>query len=304
MISSEAVPMEYWMIFAFASALFAGLTAVLAKIGLEGTDSDLVTALRVIVVLGFAWLIVFIVGSQSTIADISMHTLIFLVLSGLATGASWICYFRAVQIGHVRKVAPVDKSSTILAMILAFIFLGEGFSVWTAVGMVFMVIGTFLMIQDAADGKGPPADDKEPPADRRSWIIFACMAALFAALTSILGKIGIEGVEANLGTAIRTLVVLVMAWAIVFARKKHTEIKNIRRRNWKFIILSGLATGASWLCFYNALQSGPVNIVVPIDKLSIVVTVVFAFLILREKVPKRAVLGLVLLTAGTLALLL
>jgi transporter family protein len=289
--------MEYWIIFAFASAFFAGLTAVLAKIGLKGVDPDLATALRTIVVLGFAWLVVFIVGSQGTIRDISMHTLTFLILSGLATGASWICYFRAVQIGQVSKVTPIDKSSTVLAMILAFIFLGEGFTVWTAAGMMLMVIGTFLMIRKAEA-------DKEPPADRRSWIIFACLSAFFAALTSILGKIGIEGVESNLGTAIRTLVVLLMAWMIVAARKKHRCIKDVRRKNWNFIILSGLATGASWLCFYNALQNGPASVVVPIDKLSIVVTVIFAFLILRERISKRAAFGLMLLVIGTLALLL
>jgi len=288
--------MEYWIIFAFGSALFAGLTSILAKIGLKGVDSDLATALRTIVVLGFAWIVVFIVGSQGTISNISSHTLIFLILSGTATGASWLCYFRAVQIGDVSKVSPIDKSSTVLAMVLAFIFLGESVSVLTLGAMALMIVGTFLMIQRTK------ADD-EPVGNRRSWIIFACLSALFAALTSILGKIGIEGVESNLGTAIRTIVVLLMAWAIVFARKKHAGIGNIERRNWNFIILSGIATGLSWLCFYNALQNGPASIVVPIDKLSIVVTIVFAFLILRERISKRAVLGLIMLIAGTLALL-
>jgi len=295
---TEGPLMEYWMILAFASALFAGATSILAKIGLKGVDSDLATALRIIVVLGFAWTAVFIVGSQSTIGGISTHTLIFLILSGLATGASWLCYFRAVQIGQVSKVSPVDKSSTVLAMVLAFIFLGEGFSVWTVIGMFLMVIGTYFMIRRTASAP------EEPPATGRTWFIYACLAAFFAALTSILGKVGIEGVESNLGTAIRTFVVLLMAWLIVFARKKHREVKNIRRKNWNFIILSGAATGLSWLCFYSALQSGPASIVVPIDKLSIVVTVVFAFLILKEKISKRAALGLIILTIGTLALLL
>ncbi|MCL2148664.1 MAG: EamA family transporter [Methanomassiliicoccaceae archaeon] len=289
--------MEYWILFAFASALFAGLTSILAKIGLKGVDSDLATALRTIVVLGFAWAVVLIVGSQGSIGEISAYTLAFLVLSGLATGASWLCYFRAVQIGQVSKVSPIDKSSTVLTMVLAFIFLGEGLSLWTVAGMALMIAGTFLMVQRAGE-------DEEPKTDRRSWIMFACLAAFFAALTSILGKVGIEGVESNLGTAIRTLVVLLMAWMIVLARKKHRDVRGIGRRNWRFIILSGFATGLSWLCFYNALQSGPASVVVPIDKLSIVVTVVLAFLILRERVSKRAVLGLVLLTIGTLALLL
>jgi len=288
--------MEYWIVFAFGSALFAGLTAVLAKIGLKGVDSNLATALRTIVVLGFAWIVVFIVGSQNTIADISTHTLTFLILSGLATGASWLCYFRAVQIGDVSKVSPIDKSSTILAMVLAFIFLGENVSVLMFLAMALMIVGTFLMIQRTKT-------DNEPSENRRSWIIFACLSAFFAALTSILGKIGIEGVESNLGTAIRTIVVLLMAWIIVFIQKKHVDIKKIEKKNWNFIILSGMATGLSWLCFYNALQNGPASIVVPIDKLSIVVTIVFAFLILGERISKRAVLGLILLVIGTLALL-
>ncbi|MCL2032950.1 MAG: EamA family transporter [Methanomassiliicoccaceae archaeon] len=289
--------MEYWIIFAFASALFAGLTSILAKIGLRGVDSNLATALRTIVVLGFAWMVVLVVGSQNTISDISTYTLTFLILSGLATGASWLCYFRAVQIGQVSKVSPVDKSSTVLTMVLAFIFLGEGVSAGTLLGMVLMILGTFLMIQRTGE-------DNESTADRRSWIIFACLAALFAALTSILGKVGIEGVESNLGTAIRTIVVLLMAWIIVLIQKKHKDIRSIGRKNWNFIILSGVATGLSWLCFYNALQNGPASVVVPIDKLSIVITVIFAFLILRERLSKRALFGLVLLTAGTLVLLL
>jgi len=289
--------MEYWIIFAFASAVFAGLTTILAKIGLKGVDSNLATALRTIVVLGFAWLVVFIIGSQNTISGISSYTLTFLILSGLATGASWLCYFRAVQIGQVSKVSPIDKSSTVLTMLLAFIFLGEGISFWTVVGMALMIVGTYLMIQKSSS-------DDETPANRRSWIIFACLAALFAALTSILGKVGIEGVESNLGTAIRTIVVLVMAWTIVLVQKKHRDVKKIEKRNWHFIILSGIATGLSWMCFYYALQNGPASIVVPIDKLSIVVTVVFAFLILKERLSTRALLGLVLLTIGTLTLLL
>ncbi|AIZ56758.1 4-amino-4-deoxy-L-arabinose-phosphoundecaprenol flippase subunit ArnE [Candidatus Methanoplasma termitum] len=289
--------MEYWIIFAFASALFAGLTSVLAKIGLKGVDSNLATALRTIVVLGFAWMVVFAVGSQSTISDISTHTLTFLILSGLATGASWLCYFRAIQIGQVNKVTPIDKSSTVLTMVLAFIFLGEGITLWTVAGMILMIFGTFLMIQRTKA-------DIETPADRRSWIIFACLSAFFAALTSILGKVGIEGVEANLGTAIRTIVVLLMAWLIVIIQKRQRDIKKIERKNWNFLILSGVATGLSWLCFFNALQNGPASIVVPIDKLSIVVTVVFAFLILKERLSRPALIGLILLVIGTLVLLL
>ncbi len=289
--------MEFWIIFAFASAIFAGLTAVLAKIGLKGVDSNLATALRTIVVLAFAWAVVFIVGSQTTISDISSRTLLFLILSGLATGASWLCYFRAIQIGEVSKVAPIDKSSTVLTMILAFIFLGEGLSTGIVLGMIFMIAGTYLMIQKNSS-------DMESPSNRKAWIFYACLAAIFAALTSILAKVGMEDVESNLGTAIRTIVVLLMAWAIVFAQKKHKEVKNLDRNNWIFITLSGIATGASWLCFFYALQNGPASIVVPIDKLSILVTVIFAFLILKEKISKRAAIGLMILTIGTLMLLL
>ena len=289
--------MEYWIVFAFASAIFAGLTAILAKIGLKGVDSNLATALRTIVVLGFAWMVVLIVGSQNTITEISDRTLIFLILSGLATGASWLCYFRAVQIGTVSKVTPIDKSSTVLAMVLAFIFLGEGFTLWTIAGMILMVIGTYLMIQKMKT-------DTESSASRKSWIFYASLAALFAALTAILGKVGIEGVESNLGTAIRTVVVLLMAWLIVFAQRKHKDIRKIEKRNWHFIILSGIATGLSWLCFFYALQNGPASVVVPIDKLSIVITIIFAFLILKERISRIAVIGLVLITAGTLVLLL
>jgi len=288
---------EYWIVFAFASAIFAGLTAILAKIGLKGVDSNLATALRTIVVLGFAWMVVLIVGSQNTITEISDRTLIFLILSGLATGASWLCYFRAVQIGTVSKVTPIDKSSTVLAMVLAFIFLGEGFTLWTIAGMILMVIGTYLMIQKMKT-------DTESSASRKSWIFYASLAALFAALTAILGKVGIEGVESNLGTAIRTVVVLLMAWLIVFAQRKHKDIRKIEKRNWHFIILSGIATGLSWLCFFYALQNGPASVVVPIDKLSIVITIIFAFLILKERISRIAVIGLVLITAGTLVLLL
>jgi transporter family protein len=291
--------MEYWIVFAFASAFFAGLTAVLAKIGLKGVDSNLATALRTIVVLSFAWLVVLVVGSQNEISEISTHTMTFLILSGLATGASWLCYFRAIQIGQVNKVAPIDKSSTVLTMVLAFIFLSEGITLWTVVGMALMIIGTYLMILKTKSNV-----EDEPAADRRSWILFAVGSAVFAALTSILGKIGIEGVESNLGTAIRTIVVLLMAWLIVFIQKRHKDIRKIEKRNWNFIILSGVATGLSWLCFYNALQSGPASIVVPIDKLSILVTVFFAFLILKERMSKHAIMGLILLVTGTLALLL
>lgn len=289
--------METWVLFAFASAVFAGITGVLAKIGLKNVDSNLATALRTVVVLIFAWAVVFLVGSQGTISEISNHTLLFLILSGVATGVSWLCYFKAIQIGSVNKVTPIDKSSTILTMILAFIFLGENITWIMLLGMLVMGLGTYMMIQ-----KSP--GEQEPETQRRGWIFYASLSAVFAALTSIFGKVGIEDVESNLGTAIRTVVVLIMACSIVFAQKKHREIPRMTRNNWTFIGLSGMATGLSWLCFYHALQNGPASIVVPIDKLSIVFTVAFAYMLLKERLSLRAALGLLLLTAGTLALLL
>lgn len=286
-----------WIAFAFGAALFAGITSILAKIGIRNVDSNLATALRTWVVLIFSWLMVFVVGSQNTIAALSGKSLLFLLLSGLTTGASWICYFRALQLGDVNKVTPVDKSSNVLTMMLAFVFLGERLTWINAIGMVVIAAGTYMMIQKSKS-------EKAASAVRRSWLIYACLSALFAALTSILGKIGIEGVESNLGTAIRTIVVLLMAWLIVFVQKKQGEIKRIDRKSWLFITLSGLATGLSWLCFYKALQDGPASVVVPIDKLSILITVLFAFVFLKEKLSLKSTAGLVLLTAGTLLLLL
>lgn len=286
-----------WIAFAFGAALFAGITSILAKIGIRNVDSNLATALRTWVVLIFSWLMVFVVGSQNTIAALSGKSLLFLLLSGLTTGASWICYFRALQLGDVNKVVPVDKSSNVLTMILAFMFLGERLTWANAIGMVVIAAGTYLMIQKSKS-------EKAAAAVRGSWLIYACLSALFAALTSILGKIGIEGVESNLGTAIRTVVVLIMAWLIVFIQKKQGDMKRIDRKSWLFIILSGLATGLSWLCFYKALQDGPASVVVPIDKLSILITVLFAFVFLKEKLSLKSTAGLVLLTAGTLLLLL
>ncbi|MCJ8014638.1 EamA family transporter [Paenibacillus sp. KQZ6P-2] len=285
-----------WIAYAFGSALFAGVTSILAKIGIRNVDSNLATALRTWVVLLFSWLMVFIVGSQDTIKDISGKSLLFLVLSGLTTGASWICYFRALQLGNVNKVVPVDKSSNVLTMILAFIFLGEQMTWIMLVGMVVIAIGTYMMIQ-------PNKSEKAASAEHKGWLIYACLSALFAALTSILGKIGIEHVESNLGTAIRTIVVLIMAWLIVFIQKKQGDIRRIDRKSWLFIVLSGFATGLSWLCFYKALQDGPASVVVPIDKLSVLVTVLFALLFLKEKLSLKSTIGLLLLTVGTLALL-
>ena len=284
-----------WMLFAFLSAVFAALTSIFAKIGIRDVDSNLATALRTVVVLVMAWLMVLITGSLDGIRVISGHTMLFLILSGLATGASWLCYFKAISLGDVNKVTPIDKSSTILTMILAFILLGEGFSPVAGIGMVLMFIGTMLMIE---------RKDVERKEGKPSWIVYAVLSAVFAALTSILGKIGIEGVDSNLGTAIRTCVVLAMAWMIVFMQGTWKQAGNVGRRNGGFLILSGLATGASWLCFYRALQEGPASLVVPIDKLSILFTVLFAAIILREGMSSRSWSGLALLVIGTLMLLL
>ena len=286
-----------WILDAFLSAVFAGLTAILAKMGVKKVNSHLATALRTVVVALFAWLMVFIVGSQHDIAAIDRKTWLFLMLSGLATGASWICYFRALQLGNVNQVTPIDKSSTVLTMLLAFIILGEAISLNMVLGMVMILTGTYLMIQKQESG------EIKSDASRKGWMLFAVLSAVFASLTAILGKIGISGVESNLGTAVRTMVVLGMAWLIVFAQGTQRQIKGIDRKSWIFLILSGFATGASWLFFYRALQTGEASIVVPIDKLSVLITVGFSYFFLHEKLSKKALLGLVLLTAGTLILL-
>lgn len=284
-----------WIIFAFGSALFAGATAVLAKCGIRKTDSTVATAIRTIVVLAFSWAMVFIVGSQGQIADISGKTWLFLILSGLATGASWLCYFRALQLGDINKVVPIDKSSIILTILLAFIFLGEGVSLMKGLGVVLIGAGTFLMIEKK---------DAAPPRDGGAgWFWYALGSAVFASLTSILGKVGISGVESNLGTAIRTGVVLLMAWLMVLAEGKLPKVKGIPRGELGFICLSGLATGGSWLCYYKALQDGPASVVAPIDKLSILVTVAFSYFVFHEKLSKKAAVGLAAVTAGTLVML-
>lgn len=284
-----------WILYAFGSALFAGATSILAKIGIEYVDSHVATALRTIVVLIFSWLMVFIVGSQNQLVDISIKSYIFLILSGMATGASWLCYFKALQLGDVNKVVPIDKSSTILTMVLAFIFLKEDITVPMVIGMIAIGLGTYLMIQKK--------EEEQKEVKNKAWLIYAVLSAVCASLTSILAKIGIENVESNLGTAIRTIVVLIMAWIIVFLQKKHGQVKNISKKSFVFIGLSGIATGASWICYYKALHDGLASIVVPIDKLSILVTVAFAYIFLREKLSRSSMVGLILITVGTLSLL-
>ena len=281
-----------WIISAVASAVFAGLTSILAKCGIKKTDSDLATALRTIVVLLFSWLMVFVVGSQGGIGEIAPLAMVFLVLSGLATGASWICYFKALSIGDINKVVPIDKSSTILTVLLAIILFDERSNlIVKLIATAILGAGIFLMVEKK---------NTEEKAHGRGWMIYAVLAAVFAALTSILAKIGITGVESNLGTAIRTFVVLLMSWIIVFSRKKHHGLRKLDRRELGFIFLSGLATGASWLCYYYAIQNGEVSVVVPIDKLSILVTVAFSYFVFKEKLSKKALLGLALMVAGTL----
>lgn len=287
-----------WILFATGSALFAGATAILAKIGVKNTDSDVATALRTIVVLLFSWLMVFVTNSYVPIDEVTQKTLWLLVLSGVATGASWLCYFKALQLGDVNKVTPIDKTSTVLTMILAFLFLGEAFTVPMFIGMVGILAGTMLMIE-----KKETVVTQQQKKDYR-WLIYAILSAVFASATSILGKLGMEGIPSNYGTAVRTGVVLVMAWVVVFLQKKQSKVKEVGKTSWIFLILSGVTTGMSWLCYYRALQEGPASIVVPIDKLSILITILFARVFLKERLTKKAVVGLVLLVAGTLVLLL
>ena len=281
-----------WLFFAILSAVFAGLTSILAKCGIKKTDSDLATAIRTIVVLAFSWIMVFIVGSYSAITEISKTSLIFLILSGLATGASWIFYFKALSIGDINKVVPIDKSSTILTVLLAIICFGETSNLAVKlIATAILAAGIFLMVEKKkSDGK----------KEHGPWMLYAILSAVFAALTSILAKVGISGIESNLGTAIRTGVVLVMSWIIVFAKGKHKQIKTIEKKELLFIGFSGIATGASWLCYYYAIQNGIVSVVVPIDKMSILVTVVFSYFVFKEKLSKKAFIGLCMMIMGTL----
>ena len=281
-----------WLIAAILSAIFAGLTSILAKCGIKKTDSDLATALRTVVVLAFSWVMVFIVGSYSTITKINLTSLIFLVLSGLATGASWIFYFKALSVGDINKVVPIDKSSTVLTVLLAIICFGETSNlVMKLIATAILATGIFLMVEKK---------QTERKNESKAWMLYAVLSAVFAALTSILAKIGISGVESNLGTAIRTGVVLIMAWVIVFSKGKQKQIKYIEKKELLFIALSGLATGASWLCYYYAIQIGIVSVIVPIDKLSILVTVLFSYFVFKEKLSKKAFLGLCMMVIGTL----
>ncbi|MEG0276134.1 MAG: EamA family transporter [Coprobacillus sp.] len=284
-----------WIIFAFGSAFFAGITSILAKCGIRHTDSHVATAIRTIVVFFFSWIMVGIVGSFESIKDISLTTFLFLVLSGLSTGASWLFYFKSLQLGHINKVAAVDKMSVILTIILSLFIFQETINVYKLLGMISMGVGTYLMLEKK--------DIQNTKKDNR-WLIYALLSVVFASLTTILGKLGITSIESNLGTALRTGVVLIMAWVVVFVTHKENTIRNIPKKEYLYICLSGLATGASWLCFYKALQDGPASLVVPIDKLSILFTVLFSYLIFHEKIYRQSFVGLSLIVIGTLVMLL
>lgn len=287
-----------WIGFAAGSAFFAGVTSILAKCGIRKTNSNVATAVRTIVVLIFSWVMVFLAGSWRDITQISVKTLTFLILSGLSTGASWLCYFKALQIGDINKVVPIDKSSTVMTIILSIIFFGEKISIWKMIGIAGITIGTFLMMER----KQVSETDIE---QKRGWVwlVYAFLSAIFASLTAILGKIGISDVESSLGTAIRTGVVLVMAWVVVFVTGKKKEIRQIPKKEMLFIILSGVATGASWLCYYRALQDGPASIVVAVDKLSIVVTILFSYIVFRERLSVKLAAGLLFIVTGTMLML-
>lgn len=285
-----------WIMYAVLSSFFAGITSILAKCGIRETDTNIATAIRTGVVLVFSWFMVWITGAMTEIADIDFRTLLFLILSGLATGASWLCYFRALQLGDVNKVVPIDKSSTVLTILLAVIFLNEPLTWRKVLAMIAISVGTWLMIT-----KTESTHSEKDMKNR--WLIYAALSTVFAAATAILGKIGITHIPSNLGTAIRTTVVLVMAWMMVFVTGKQNEVKKIEKRELIFIVLSGFATGASWLCYYHALQEGLASVVVPIDKLSILVTINFSWLILKEKLSKKALAGIISIVLGTMLLI-
>lgn len=284
-----------WITAAVLSAVFAGLTAILAKCGIRKTSSNLATALRSIVVMIFSVIMVFVVGSQQTIKEIAPVSWIFLVLSGLATGASWMCYFKALSIGDVNKVVPIDKSSTILSVLLAILIFNETNNLIVKLfGTALIGAGTYLMIEKK----------RATETKNTKWILYAVLSAIFAALTSVLAKMGISGVESNLGTAIRTAVVLIMAWGIVLAKREQKQLKGINKKELVFIALSGLATGASWLCYYYAIQNGVMSVVVPIDKMSVLITVLFSVVFLKEKMSFKSIFGLIVMSVGTLAMVL
>lgn len=284
-----------WLLYAIGASFFAGITAILVKIGAENTDSHLLTALRTAVVLVFCWVMVFIVGSQGTIKEVEPKTMIFLCLSGVTTGISWICYFHALQIGNINVVVPVDKSSVVLTILLGVLFLGEPMSWMKAVCVMLIAGGTYMMVEKKEQEPGGPRKGK-------GSVFYALMSAVFASLTALLSKIGIAGIESNLGTAIRTVIVLIMAWLIVFAGKKQSQIKNISRKSWIFIVSSGVVTGLSWICYYRALQDGPISVVLPIDKLSTLVSIVFAYVVFKERLTRKSGLGLTMIIAGTLGM--
>lgn len=283
-----------WLIMAVLSAVFAGLTSVLAKLGIRKTDSDIATAMRTFVVLIFSWIVAYAAGSVKTISDINIKSLVFLILSGLSTGASWICYFKALSEGDINKVTPIDKSSTVVSMLLAIVLFEETDRLaLKLIGAAVISVGIFLMAERKQTGTA---------AQSNRWIIYSVLSAVFASLTSILAKIGIDGVESNLGTAIRTGVVLIMAWLVVFMKGKQKKIKETDIKELCFIVLSGIATGVSWLCYYYAIQNGVVSIAVPVDKLSIVVTVAFSRIVFKERLGKKAFAGLCLILCGTIAI--
>lgn len=285
-----------WIAFAFGSAFFAGITAVLAKIGIKNTDSNLATGIRTIIILIFSWLIVFVSGAHRSIGEISTKTLTFLILSGISAGLSWLCYFKALQQGNVNKVAAIDKTSTVITVVMAVIFLREPINILKIICIFIIVGGTYLMMDRKSE--------KSAASSGSAWMLYALASAVFASLTSIFGKIGVENIDSNLGTAIRTAVILIMAWIVVFAAGKQHEIKQIDKKSFIFLILSGLTTGLSWLCYYKALSDGRASVVVPIDKLSIVVTALFSYFILKEKLSLKAITGLILITAGSLLIIL
>lgn len=278
-----------WILFAVGSAFFAGATSVLAKAGIKSVSSNFATAFRTGVVLIFSWLMVFVVGCQNAVSTITPRALVFLALSGAATGLSWLCYFKALSIGNLSKVVAVDKSSTFLTILLALIFFHEPFHWLTGLGIAVMIVGTALMLEKGDAKKG-----------ERGWLFYAAGSAVFAALQSILGKVGVQDMDSTLATALRTVVVLVFAWAIVLGKKEGGDWKKMTRRDAVLLVLSGITTGASWLCYYRALQTGRASVVVPIDKCSMLFAVALSAIFLKEKQTRRSLLALALVVAGTL----
>ena len=277
-----------YIIYALLASVFSGLTSVFAKTGIKNIDSLLATFLRTIVISLFLFLIVIWKENLNEIFLLDKKTILFLILSGISNTLLWICYFKALDLGTVSKVTPVDKTSIVLTLILSSLFLNEKITTIKIISIVLILSGTFLTIKKESKGS---KDNK--------WIIYAILTAVFTSTTTVLSKIGIESTNTTLITFLRTIVVLIILTTITLFKKKYKSIKDIEKRSWLFIILSGLSTSLSWLFYFKALALGEASIVFPIEKLSLVVSILISIIFLKEKVNKKQIIGIIIIVIGT-----